>query len=162
MSNSISGQELFEMAIQIAEKCSQLYYVLEQRAQDSVLKKTFGKLSAEGQDQMKMLDQYGFTFFEPVANRQINLENSLFYFLLISEAQKYSTSKSIENSASELSDEIGSIQLAVSLEKDSILFWQELKKLTQGELQQKIDQFIERKKERITRLLQIKMNLLPN
>ena len=161
MSYSMTSQELYGMVIQIAEKCTQLYHVLEQKVIDIDLKKTFNNLSLEGKAQTGLLKEFKASRFGFDVDRNFNLDKSLFYFSLISEAQKFSATDA-ENTTIELSDEIGSIQLAVSFEKDSILFWEELKNLTTGDLQQRIETFIKHKKERIAKLLQLKMNLMKN
>lgn len=162
MGYSNNSQKLFGMAIQIAEKCSHFYHVLEGSAHDANLKKTFSRLSLEGKDQAALFKKFDSSLFGSDVYRKLNIDNSCFYFALVSEAQKFSAAGDIENSNFDLQDEIGSIQLAVSFEKDSILFWEEIKNLTTGDLHQKIEKFIAKKKDRITKLLHIRMNLMKN
>ncbi|MDW7681789.1 MAG: hypothetical protein SCK70_14600 [bacterium] len=162
MSDIATEPTLFDMALYIAQKCQQLYQAMEQHTQHDELKKNYRLLSAESADQIKLFQDLSLNFNDIIIDDQTALDNPRFYFNSILQAQSLFDCLIKNGTHSILFDDISVLQLAISFEKDTILFGDEIIGLSGGKLAQSIADYLERKKIRVSKLLEMKRKLLEN
>ncbi len=160
MSEISEKQRIADMLIQSALRCAEFYDVLSSYSTNEQLKKLFLDLSHDGRHLSKHFQSWS-EIIEHIHLRQFfNLNRSQYYYDSMLKKSLQTDSETREAILPELSNVVGAIQVAISFEKDSILFWEEIKLACHGQLSELLDELIKQKKDRVSMFLKMKGELV--
>ena len=160
MNDSISGHEILEMALQIEQKGYEFYELMQEKAKSIDLRELFGWLKKEEKKHIDDFKRIISSIDKLQLDAEFKWEQSQYFIKAIYDTNIFSENVEKNHWFDELSDEVSSIQFAISFEKDSILFLEELRGLLSGTEEKIICDLIQEDKEHIVKLLHIKNSLL--
>jgi len=160
MNDSFSCQEILNMALQIEQNGYEFYERMQENAKSNDLRELFGWLKNEEKNHIDDFQRIISSIDKLQLNSEFKWEKSRYYFKAIYDANIFSENVDENYWSNELSDEVSSIQFAISFEKDSILFLEELRGLLGGIEEKIIYDLIQEDKEHIVKLLHFKNSLL--
>lgn len=160
MSNEVSSNEVFEMALQIENMGYDYYKTMAHNATNSHLKNGYSQLASEERRHIGVFEQLRHSIEKMDTTRIDNWDEVSQYFKALIDTKVFPTSPEKNSLIDELKDEIGAIQISISFEKDTILFLQELNRWVEPADQQKIELLVEDEKSHILKLLQMKKEII--
>lgn len=160
MSPKFSSLDIFTMAQQIEQKGHRFYEAMVNYSQNKQLKNGFQWLANEEKAHIDYIEKLR-NSIERINIKNIdNWEEVSLYFRSLLDTEVFPLATNGNSLAQELKDEIGAIQIAISLEKDSILFLQDVSRWVNPEDQKKIQQLIDQEKGHVLKLLAMKKKIL--
>ncbi len=159
MTHSFSGNEIIEMAIQIEKKGFDFYTGMKNRTKDDDLKNLYSWLATEEGKHIDVFEKMRSYVENLKLSRPYDLQEVMMYFRALIETKVFPDSQEGSSLLNELRDEIGAIQIAISFEKDSILFFQEMNNLVDDREKEIIDKLIVEEKGHIFKLLKMKQDI---
>lgn len=162
MGTKYSGNEIFEIGIQIEKKGYDFYKILESETKNENLKKLFHWLSNQEKRHIKIFQELRQHYLNYDFDKLYNWDEVSLYFKALIETKVFPDSEEGKNLIDELEDEIGAIQIAISFEKDNILYFQEIRDLVDNEDKKIINELINEEKNHIMKLLDIKKQVSDN
>ena len=160
MSDSFSGHEILDMAVQIEQKGFEFYEMMQKNAKSVDLKELYGWLKNEEKGHIKNFQQIRSSINNLQLTSEFSWQESLHFIKAIYDTRFFSNNVDRKTWSQELIDEVGAIQIAISFEKDCILFMEELRSLLSGIEEKIICDLIQEEKEHVVKLLNIKNSLL--
>ncbi|MFX0136703.1 MAG: ferritin family protein [Candidatus Hodarchaeota archaeon] len=157
-----SGHEVIEMAIQIEQKGYDFYKVLMSRAKKENLKNLFHWLANEEKKHIAVIEELREEFAKIDVNSPYNWDEVALYFKALIDTQVFPDTSEGKNLREEMEDEIGAIHIAISLEKDNILYFQEIRDLVEKKEKEIINRLINEEKSHIMKLLETKRQIAGN
>ncbi len=146
--------EVFQLAIRIEENGEKFYRSMADKLQDPEVKKLFAFLADEEvvhknfyKDILSKIDT-----FEPYES----YPGEYFSYLRAYANNIIFSEKNFEVKLEEISDALSAIDFAIKAELDSILYYQEIKKLVPGKKHAQIDEIIEEERRHFVKLTDIK------
>ncbi|OQX85224.1 hypothetical protein B6D60_08215 [candidate division KSB1 bacterium 4484_87] len=158
--SEIEKQEIVDMFVQSALRCAEFYDLLSSHIPHEQLKKIFSDLSFDGKKLSKELKSWSELPMHVAPRQYFDINRSKYYFDSLSQKSLQTDVKVMEEILPELSDIASALQIAISFEKDGILFWEEMKSLSEGELSKFITDLISQRKQRVSMLLKMKGELV--
>jgi len=156
MSIKFSGHEVIEMAIQIEQKGYDFYKLLEDKAKRTVMKNLFHWLADEEKKHIQVFENLRETFIRINVDELQNWEEASLYFKSLVDTKVFPANNDGIYLGKELEDEIGAIHIAISFEKDNILYFQEIRDLIEEKEKKIINKLINEEKNHIMKLIEIK------
>jgi rubrerythrin len=160
MKDSFSGQEILGMALQIEQKGYKFYELMLENAKSIALRDLFAWLKSEEKKHIDDFKRIISSIDKLKLASDFKWERSQYFITAIYDTNIFSENVEKNHWFNELSDEVSSIQFAISFEKDSILFLEELRGLLSGTEDKIICDLIQEDKAHIVKLLHIKNSLL--
>ena len=153
-----SGSELVEIAINIERAGIAFYSALAERAQDDTIRETYrdlARMEVEHRDTFeKMLETIG--RYQPSL---ADIEEHAMYLRSLAESAVFTDAKVAAEMARKAATEAEAIQIAIGAEKDSILFYSEMRNITRERERAMLDRIIEEEKLHFRQLTDIKRML---
>jgi len=159
MSEVVNHEKIYDMVVQSAQKCTEFYKLLSSYIVNEQLKQIYDSICREGKIQNRQVKRLESLLKKIKSSKNFNYQRSVFYYNTISDVKFFEEDDPDDKWGVELKDEISSIQVAISYEKDSILFWEEVKNLYRGKVNVFILDIIKQKKERLNKFLELKKQL---
>jgi rubrerythrin len=160
MAIEFSGNEVIEMAIQIEKKGFEFYSYLAKNAKKDKIKELFNWLANEEQKHIAIFEDLRNIFSKIDTTSPYNWEEVALYFRALVDTQVFPKTDDEDSLKNEFHNEIGAIHIAISFEKDNILYFQEIKDLVEMKEMKIIDQLIKEEKKHIMKLLDVKKEFL--
>ena len=126
MTETLSGTELLEKAIEIKQKGIELYSFLSKNTEKDELKILFNSLVESDRNHIKVFQSLITKFEKEKLNYPANWDTITPYFKAIIDIKLKDGVSNDKILSQELNDEIASIQIAISFKKDNILYFKEL------------------------------------
>lgn len=152
-------QRIADMLVESALRCAEFYDVLSSYSTNEQLRKLFLDLSHDGRHISKRFQSWSELIEHIHLHQFFNFNRSQFYYDSMAKKSLQTDSETREAVLPEINNVVGAIQVAISFEKDSILFWEEIKSVCRGQLSELLDELIKQKKERVSRFLKMKGEL---
>jgi len=160
MTNKLLGHKIYEMALLIEQKGHDFYRNMAHSTTNVHLKDGYNWLANEERKHIKNFEQLR-TLIEKIdTNALDNWDEVSLYFKALIDTNVFPDSTEGNSLAQELKDEIGAIHISISFEKDTILFLQELSRLVSHKDQKLIENLIEEEKSHISKLFQMKKEIV--
>ncbi len=159
MAKKVSCNEVFEMALQIEHLGYDFYKTMADNATNVQLKNGYSQLAEEEKKHIAIFKQLRHSIEQIDIDRLNNWDEVSIYFKALIDTHVLPTSKDKNSLIQELKDEIGAIHISISVEKDTILFLQEIKRWLENEDVKKIERLIVEEKSHILKLLQMKKEI---
>ena len=155
MGRFFSVSEVVQMGIQIEKNGKDFYSRVAELAKTDKVKEAFLFLESEEEKHIKVFKEIlsGVEKYEPLESYP---EDYFAYLKALSENYVFTEEKMGEEVARKSKDEREAIEAGIGFEKDSILFYQEMKNLIKGETHETIDRLIDEEKKHLTKLYQLK------
>lgn len=160
MNPKIGGHEIFEMALQIEKKGQQFYRAMAQQANHVHLRDGFTLLANDEKKHIADFEKIRRSIEKINTSDIENWAEVSLYFNALIDTKVFPASTDGNSLAQELKDEIGSIHISISFEKDTILFLQELSRWVSPRYQKNIEKLIDEEKGHILKLLQMKKEIV--
>jgi rubrerythrin len=162
MARNVTGNEVFEMALQIEQMGYDFYKTMAHNATNSLLRDGYNQLASEEKEHLDSFEQLRDSIEKIDTDRLDNWEEVSLYFKALIDTKVLPTSPEDNSLVAELKDEIGAIHISISFEKDTILFLQEISRWVPPEDKNRIEQLIKEEKSHILKLLQMKKEIVPS
>jgi len=160
MASNFSGNEIIEMAIQIENKGFDFYKGMEKTAKTEKLKQLYNWLAIEEGKHIGVFEKMR-SYVENIhVSGPYDWQEAMLYFRSLIDTKVFPDSLEGNSLAKELKDEIGAIQIAISFEKDSILFFQEINNMVDNREKEIINKLILEEKGHILKLLKMKQEIM--
>ena len=160
MTIKFSGNEVIEMAIQIEQRGYDFYTVLEKKAKTEDMKNLFKWLAKEEKRHITVFEGLREIFNKINKEDLYNWDEVALYFKSLIDTKVFPDTDVGKYLKKELEDEIGAIHIAISFEKDNILYFQEIRDLVEEDEKEIINKLINEEKGHIMKLLEIKKHIL--
>jgi len=150
-----SVSEVVQMGIQIEKNGKDFYSRVAELAKTEKVKEAFLFLEGEEEKHIKVFKEIlsGVEKYEPPESYP---EEYFSYLKALSEDYVFTKEKMGEEMARRSRDEREAIEAGIGFEKDSILFYQEMKNLVKRETHEIINRLINEEKKHLTKLYQLK------
>ena len=153
-----SGSELVEVAINIEQAGIAFYNVLAERTRDEATRSAYLDLARMEEDHLKtfqgMLDTVErYQPFEAYA------EEHALYLRALAKSAVFTDDKVAVEMAQRAANEAEAVQIAIGAEKDSILFYSEMRHLIKEQERSTIDRIIQEEKSHLRQLSNMKWHL---
>ena len=113
-------------------------------------------LAGEEKKHISVFEGLREAFIKIDINGPYNWEEVTLYFKALIDTKVFPDSSEGKNLTQELEDEIGAIHIAISIEKDNILYFQEIREFVPENEREIINKLIKEEKNHILKLLDIK------
>lgn len=160
MTTSFSGNEIIEMALQIENKGFDFYTEMGVTTKNKSLEELYKWLAAEEGKHINVFEKMRSYMKSLNLPGPYNLQEVMLYFRALIDTKVFPDSKEGNSLLNELKDEIGAIQIAISFEKDTILFFQEMYNLVEVREKDIINKLITEEKGHIFKLLKMKQDIM--
>jgi len=160
MNTNICGHEIFEMALQIERKGQHFYSAMAQQADNVHLRDGFHWLANDEKKHIADFEKIRRSIEKIKTSDIDNWAEVSLYFNALIDTKVFPASTDGNSLAQELKDEIGSIHISISIEKDTILFLQELSRWVNPGYKKNIEKLIAEEKGHILKLLQMKKEII--
>ncbi|MBI5970373.1 MAG: ferritin family protein [Deltaproteobacteria bacterium] len=155
-----TGEELIDMAVRIEENGFRFYTDAAKAAKSKSVKDTFAMLAAEEKEHIKifaafrkLLSDKGSFGFDPYG------EEAELYLKALADSEVFTRSDAGAKLAAKVKDERQAINAAISMEKDSLLFYYEMQKMIRGKDKVVLDKLIEQEREHLRKLTVLQKDL---
>ena len=159
MNNTYAGSEVLQMAIEIERKGKEFYQSVAQAHKEETIQDVFNFLIEEEVRHEKV-------FRGMLAQVEMNTEHSVYdktdmilYFSSLVHRKVFPDTEEGMSLQKQISDPAVALRIALSLEKDSILFYSELLDVTHKKDHSLINQIIAEERDHIKRILNLKREL---
>ena len=154
-----SGEEILEMAVQIERNGMAFYQGLAESAQDDKMKNLMEHLAEEEKKHMATFHKFSGVLdkeqLKTLYELQYAEEGSL-YLKALADTKIFADSNEAAQWAKEAQSPVEALLTAVTLEKDSILFYQEMRNFVRKEDRALIDKIMNEEKKHIQTLAKMK------
>jgi len=154
-----SGTEIVEIAIEIEKNGRDFYNAFSGRLKDKDIKELFRCLSIEEANHIEDFKK----IFDSVSSHnpcESYPQDYFAYLNAIASEYVFTKKDELKERIGSISSEKEAIDISIGLEKDSILFYEEMKKIVPDKDSNIIDTIIDQEKEHAKRLLAIKARLI--
>ncbi len=159
MTGKYAGSEVLQMAVEIEKKGKAFYDGVVRNVKDPQAKAIFQYLSDEEVQHEELFramlaDVESETDKSPYNNTEVVL-----YFRSLIDKKIFPSEEEGESFSKEMGNPAVAIRIALSLEKDAVLFFNEMLQITQETDRKAVEQVIEEEREHIRRILRLKAEL---
>jgi rubrerythrin len=155
MSIIFSGNELLEVAVGIEKNGTAFYQALAEKTKDESAQATYRHLAAEEVKHQKtflsMLDEVG--HYQPP---QDYAEAYMFYLQSLVDSSVFTDVAQARQIAAKTSSQAEALDIGIQAEKDSILFYGEMKNLVKPADQEIINNIIDEERDHLNQLSRLK------
>ena len=159
MTGKYAGSEVLQMAVEIEKKGKAFYDGVVRNVKDPQAKAIFQYLSDEEVQHEELFramlaDVESETDKSPYNNTEVVL-----YFRSLIDRKIFPSEEEGESFSKEMGNPAVAIRIALSLEKDAVLFFNEMLQITHETDRKAVEQVIEEEREHIRRILRLKAEL---
>ncbi|MGA1790307.1 MAG: ferritin-like domain-containing protein [bacterium] len=156
MGKRFSASEITQMGVQIEKNGRDFYTVLAKSSKKDEVKDVFQFLAKEEERHIKLFSEIlsGFEKYEP---SDAYPDEYFAYLKSLSDTYIFTKENTGREIAQSVEDDIEAIDLGIGFEKDSILFYMEMKNMVWKEGKKIVDQLIEEERSHLRKLSEIKM-----
>ncbi len=154
MADIFSGSEIIELGIQIEINGRDFYRALKGKAADIKLRRVFDFLSGEEEKHIKIFQEILKDFF-PDANAMAGFDEYFAYMNSLAKSYVFTRKDAGEKAAREIKDERDGIKKAMGFEKESIAFYEGMKKIVPEKEGSSVDLLISQEKIHLRQLEEI-------
>jgi len=155
MADIFSGSELLEIAVEIEKNGRDFYNTLIEKSKNTEVREMFKYLSREEERHITvfkdMLGKIG--NYKPAS---INAEDYYAYMNLLASEHVFTRKDKGKEFASKAATDIAAIDMGIGFEKDSIVFYQGMKKAVPHKEEKIVDEIISEEQEHLKQLLDFK------
>ncbi|HOK41686.1 MAG TPA: ferritin family protein [bacterium] len=162
MGNIFSIKEVIDIAIEIEKNGKNFYHQMLNKVKDEKAQEIFEYLEEEEEKHIKTFEKILMLL---KSETDIEIDTSTLsdeyydYLKALSDEHIFTKQKAIEFEKMAVSD-LQAIELAIGMEKDSILFYDEIKKIVKEKERDLVDKIIEQEKTHLYKLTSLKNILL--
>jgi rubrerythrin len=147
----LTGDEIIEIALRLEETGEAFYIAAAERATDTQVRMLFEELAVQEQYHRRAFQQMGSDVVE-LSLSPDQWDQFQAYTGALLQQSFLDKPEGALRSAAEAVDERAALQAALSFEKETLLFFHELRGAVRGPAQQKVERIIEEEKTHIQRL----------
>lgn len=155
MVNIFSASEVVQLGIQVEKNGRDFYLAVAEKSKVDKAKQIFQYLANEEEKHIKVFEDI-LSSIEKYEPPEAYSEEYFSYLRALSEEYVFTKEKKGEEIAQKVKEDREAIELGVGFEKDSILFYNEMKKFVLKGGQKTIDKLIEQEQEHLIKLSQLK------
>ena len=156
---SLSGSELINLAIDIERRGIAFYDIMARTAENDATREAFRYLVEMEREHVRtfqsMLDDAGKSKLSK-DRAQVNAT----YLQALADSAVFTEDMATSETAAQIANDIGALELSISAEKDSILFYYELRDILAEPLDDEISKIIDEEKRHLGQLSDLKARLL--
>lgn len=156
MTIKFSGNEVIEMAIQIEQKGYDFYTIMKKKAKREDMRNLFNWLATEEKRHITVFEELREIFNKIDMKDLYNWNEVALYFKSLIDTKVFPDTAEGKDLTNEMEDEIGAIHIAISFEKDNILYFQEIRDLVEDSEKEIINKLISEEKSHIMKLLELR------
>jgi rubrerythrin len=151
------ASEIFQLAIRIEENGEKFYTRMSEKFADSELKKLFTYLAQEEVGHQKVYQEIlsSFESYEP----HESYPGEYFSYLRSYADNIIFSQKEFDKRINEIETPLAAIEFAIGAELNSILYYQEVKKMVSDKSHQKIESIIDEERKHFVQLSEIKKDI---
>jgi len=155
MSNIFSPSEVIQLGIQIEKNGRDFYLGVAKLAKSEKIRKVLNYLAEEEEKHIKVFNDIlsGIEKYEP---QEAYPDEYFAYLRALSDGYVFTKKKKGEEIAAKVKDEKEAVDVGINAEKDSILFYEEMKKFILKDTYGTIDKLIEEEKKHLSKLYELK------
>ena len=153
-----SASEVVQMGIQIEQNGKDYYITVAKSARENKTKEAFQYLAAEEEKHIRTFEDI-LSQIEKYEPPESYPGEYFAYLRALSEEYVFTKARKGEEIAGKVKSDREAIETGIGFEKDSILFYEEMKNLVGQGAHQTIDKLIEQEKEHLRKLSQLKSSL---
>lgn len=159
MVNIFSASEIVQLGTQIEKNGRDFYLAVADRSSSDEVKGIFQHLADEEKKHIKVWEDTFSSLEEKYEPPQAYSDEYFAYLRALSEEYVFTRQKKGEEVARKIKDEIEAVEVGIGAEKDSILFYNEMKKFVLKNAHDTIDELIEQEQKHLTDLSRLKNRL---
>ena len=144
MASNILGNQVIDMAIQIKQKGYDFYSLLQTKTKKKNFQKTLNWLANEEKKHIQMIEGMRSDFYNLQKKTDFNWSTTENYFQGLLDINFQTVTDDIKQLTDDYTNELSAIQIAISIEKENILYLQKLKNLLKPGEQEKINELIQK------------------
>ena len=158
MVNVFSASEVVEMGIRIEENGRDFYNGVSDLSKRPDAKQLFKLLASEEENHIKRFENIlsNVKKYEP---SEVYPNEYFAYIKSLSGEHVFTKEKRGSEIAEKIKTELDAIELGIGFEKDSILFYQEMKKFVLGPEQGIVEKFLEEEKKHLRMLVELRIKV---
>lgn len=156
MTQKFSGSELLQMAIQLEKEGKEFYTAVMESVKDPKAKEIFQFLANEEVKHEEIFREMLSKGQDVMLSLPYDDYEMLLYFKSLVDRKIFPGSSDVKDLKKEMSDPSAALRIAISFEKDAILFFSEMKNLVKTEEQDVIESIIEEERRHIYKILEFK------
>ena len=153
-----SGRELVDIAIGIETNGAAFYKALVNSTRDAMVRGAYKYLADKEREHIEIFQNMLSSLAEYQAAETLNEEGTLYLKALI-DSVVFSSDQVARHMAQKVSSDAEAIQIALGAEKDSILFYSEMRDLVRSSDREVIDKIIREEKSHLRQLTELKQRL---
>ena len=147
----LTGDEIVEIAVRLEETGEAFYKTAAQKAKDAAVKVLFEDLAIQEQYHRRAFAQMGHGGVELALSPEQWDEFQAYTGALLQQSF-FARPEGALSQAAEVSDERQALQAALGFEKETLLFFHELRDVVRGTSQQTVERILQEEKRHILRL----------
>lgn len=159
MEKKYAGSEVLQMAVEIERKGKSYYDSVIKAVKDEKTRDVFQFLSDEEVRHEKVFKEMLEEVKPKPEGSPYDETEMILYFRSLIDRKIFPSPEEGESMKKELGDPAVAIRIALSLEKDSVLFYNELLQITAEKDRQAVERIIDEERDHIRRILQLKTEL---
>lgn len=154
------GKEILDMAIQIEKNGRAFYEQMGNLVQDPELKEVYDFLANEEQKHIETCDRLKEGLEKDRPDHVMEPEEYTLYLDMFADEHIFKADGSGEKRAKEAEGKLGGLEIGIQFEKDSILFFGEIRQLIRAKEISVIDRLILEEKKHLQKLFDMKKRLV--
>ncbi len=159
MSVRFTTSEIVTMAVEAEKNGFAFYQAMAERATDEKTRKIFAFLAEEEAEHENTFQQL-LNKLSPIEMSHTGEAEYCNYLNAFASTRIFNASVNVDQLIQSVTSDIGAVDIAINIEKESILFYYELRERASGEGREGIDEIIREEKDHLTRLAQLKEALV--
>ncbi|MFC1911826.1 ferritin family protein [Chloroflexota bacterium] len=159
MSISLSGSELINLAIDIERRGIAFYDIMARTAENDATREAFRYLVEMEREHVQTFQNMLDSINEPLAPKD-NTQADTTYLQTLADSAVFTEDMATSETAAQVASDIGALELGINAEKDSILFYYELRDVLAPPLGNEISRIIDEEKLHLSQLSDLKAKLL--
>ena len=159
MEKKYAGSEVLQMAVEIERKGKSYYDSIIKAVKDEKTRDVFQFLSDEEVRHEKVFKEMLEEIEPEPEGSPYDETEMILYFRFLIDRKIFPSPEEGESMKKVLDDPAVAIRIALSLEKDSVLFYHELLPITPEKDRQAVERIIDEERDHIRRILQLKTEL---
>ena len=159
MSVSLSGDELINLAIDIERRGIAFYDIMARTAENDATREAFRYLVEMEREHVRTF-QDRLNCVRKSKLSQDRMQGNAIYLQALADSAVFTEDMATGETAAQVASDIGALELGISTEKDSILFYYELRDMLAEPLGDEISKIIDEEKRHLSQLSDLKARLM--
>ena len=159
MSTVFTGDEIIDMAVKTEETGYAFYELAKKNAQSEKLKDLFDYLAKAEMEHKALYQQLKGSLGEEAQGVPVDWDEVGLYIQAMVDSSFFLGGEKNINMAAKTADETEAVDFAIGFEKDTLLFFHQIKDMVKGANRPVVERIIEEEKDHIKKLAEIKKSL---